>query len=202
MKKTVQNPRRLALSLLIAGILFVCAGATVYVWKGSPQDITTTWQVTVVGSNGSQKILSYSDVKAMTPYTGHGGFFTTVGVINGPCEARGVPIEDLCSLVGGLEPSNLVKISAADGYSTMLDYEQVKGNFITYDPASMKEKPHGDLKPILMYQQDGAPLTADGGKPLRLAVVGSDGLLTEGLYWIKWINKIEVITPKPSVSSG
>jgi hypothetical protein len=26
-----------------------------------------------------------------------------------------------------------------------------------------------------------------------LAVVGRDALLTEGVYWVKWVDKIEVI---------
>jgi hypothetical protein len=30
--------------------------------------------------------------------------------------------------------------------------------------------------------------------PLRIAVVGDKALLTEGHYWVKWVNKIEVIS--------
>ena len=192
----INRQKRIALALLVVGIVFLGAAVFVYTEKGSHSDVTANWQVTLIGSNGEQKTLSYAEIKTMVAYTGHGGFFTTTGVVNGPYEARGVPIEDLCALVGGLTPSDLVMVSAADGYSTMLDYDQVKGNFITYDPANMKEVPHGELKPILMYEQDGASLTDDGGKPLRLAIVGPEGLLTEGLYWVKWINKIAVITPK------
>ena len=202
MKRIFNRQSWIALALLVVGIIFIGAAIFVYTGQVSHSDVTANWQVTLIGSNGEQKTLSYAEIKTMVAYTGHGGFFTTTGVVNGPYEARGVPIEDLCALVGGLTPSDLVIVSAADGYSTMLDYDQVKGNFITYDLTTMKEVPHGELKPILMYEQDGASLTDDGGKPLRLAIVGPEGLLTEGLYWVKWINKIAVITPKQSGSMG
>ncbi len=86
-------------------------------------------------------------------------------------------------------------VSAIDGYSTVFDYAQIMGGFITYNPTTLKEEPHGELKPILMYQQDGKPLSDDDGKPLRIAIVGKDGLLTEGSNWVKWVNKIEVLKP-------
>jgi len=62
--------------------------------------------------------------------------------------------------------------------------------------------PHEDLTLILMYEQDGAPLSDYDGRPLRLAIVSSsssDEFLTEGHSWVKWVNKIEVRTPAASV---
>ena len=85
------SPRILALTLLIAGILLIAAAGATYAWQGKSSDITATWSVTVSGPNAAQKTLSFDDIKAMTPYTGRGGFFTTTGVINGPYTARGVP---------------------------------------------------------------------------------------------------------------
>jgi DMSO/TMAO reductase YedYZ molybdopterin-dependent catalytic subunit len=194
--------RLLALILILAGVICIGLAAGIYFLTDRESDISTTWKVTLVGMNGQQKVLSFTEIKALNSYVGSGGFFTTTGVVNGPYQAKGITLAQLCSLVGGLQPSNLVKVSAADGYSTMLDYAQVNGNFITYDPANLKEKAHHELKPILMFEQDGQPLSADSGKPLRLAIVGQDGLLTEGLYWIKWINKIEIIQPKQTAGNG
>ena len=48
----------------------------------------------------------------MEPTTAQGGFFTTTGVVHGPYEVKGVSIEDLCELVGGLGPSDGVLVSA------------------------------------------------------------------------------------------
>jgi DMSO/TMAO reductase YedYZ molybdopterin-dependent catalytic subunit len=188
--------------LILTGIALMALAAGMYFLTEKEFDISTSWEVTVVGVDGQQKVLSYSEIKALPSYKGSGGFFTTTGVVNGPYQVRGISLDQLCSLVGGLKASDLVKVSAADGYSTMLDFDQVKGNFITYDPLTLKEKPHQELRPVLMFEQDGQPLGEDYGKPLRLAIAGRDGLLTEGLYWIKWINKIEIIQPKQPSASG
>jgi DMSO/TMAO reductase YedYZ molybdopterin-dependent catalytic subunit len=180
--------------LLITGILLIAASVLVYThpWQvKSGED--PAWNLTLVGVDGEQKILTRDEITAMSAYTGHGGFFTTVGVVNGPYTARGIPLTDLCELVGGVTPSDIITIYAIDGYSTVLDYDHIMGNFITYNPQNLKEVPHGELKPILMYEQDGKPLSQENGKPLRIAVVGTDGLLVEGHYWTKWVNKIEVV---------
>lgn len=138
-------------------------------------------------------VLNYQDIKAMPSYQGQGGFFSTVGAIFGPYEAQGVTLEDLGKLVGGITPQDVVMVSAQDGYSTVLDYEQVMGEYVTYD-TRLKEVPHEELKTILMYRQDGRLLRHDDGKPYRLAVVGNqEGLLVEGNYWVKWVDRIEIM---------
>jgi DMSO/TMAO reductase YedYZ molybdopterin-dependent catalytic subunit len=202
LSKLLSKKRPLALALILAGVVCLGLAAGIYFLSDREADITTVWEVTLKGVNGQQKVLSYQEIKTLKSYSGSGGFFTTTGAVNGPYQGKGVTLEQLCAEVGGLQPSNLVKVTAADGYSTMLDYNQVMGKFITYDPATLKEKSHKELKPILMFEQDGQPLSEDYGKPLRLAIVGQDGLLTEGLYWIKWINAIEIIQPKQPAGSG
>jgi hypothetical protein len=183
-----------AISLLAAGILCVVASLVVYFYGANTSNRNITWYVTLISSNGEEKKLSYDDIIAMPGCEGHGGFFTTVGVINGPYKMRGVLLEDLCELIGGLTPSNAVLVSATDGYSAIFDYDQMHGDFATYDPETMKEVPHGELKLVLAYEQDGKILTQDCDKPLRLAIVGDRPLLTEGLHWVKWVNRIEIIS--------
>jgi len=182
-----------ALPILVIGLICIVAAVLVYFqpWSGSEADIK--WNLTLIGSNGDNVTLSLDDIKAMKSTTAQGGFFTTTGVINGPYDVKGVSIEDVCDLVGGMGPSDLVFVSAADGYSSVFDYDQVSGNLPTYDPVTLKEMPHEKLGLTLVYEQDGKPLSYDDGKPLRLAVVGSESLLTEGFYWVKWVDRIEVI---------
>ena len=87
--------------------------------------------------------------------------------------------------------------SAIDGYSAFFEYDEVEGNIPTseYDTTTgnLKEVPHENLGLILMYEQNGKPLSDDDGKPLRLAVAGDDRLLTEGFRWVRWVERIEVI---------
>lgn len=177
-------------SALVLLLILLCSIAVMMGCASPEEDIE--WDVTLVGDNGEQQLLGYDEIKAMPAYTGRGGFITTVGTIYGPYDTKGVLIEDVCDLVGGLTPSDVVMVSATDGYSMVFDYEQVMGDINTHDPVSLKEVPHGELRLILMYEQDGNPLSDSDGKPLRLAVVGTDDLLTEGHYWVKWVDKVEV----------
>ena len=180
--------------VFIVGLLCIVAAIVVYAhpWQNA-SEADIEWNLTLIGSNGDNVTLSLDDIKAMKSTTAQGGFFTTTGVINGPYDVKGVSIEDVCDLVGGMGPSDLVFVSAADGYSSVFDYDQVSGNLPTYDPVTLKEMPHEKLGLTLIYEQDGKPLSYDDGKPLRLAVVGSESLLTEGFYWVKWVDRIEVI---------
>ena len=196
-KKMPTGRLRRAVPILVLGLICIVAAVLVYAhpWSGSEADIV--WNLTLVGSNGENVTLSLKDIRAMEPAMAQGGFFTTTGVIHGPCDVKGVSMEDLCELVGGLGPSDGVLVSAVDGYTAFFEHDEVEGNIPTseYDPATgnLKEVPHENLGLILMYEQDGKPLSDDDGKPLRLAVAGDDRLLTEGFRWVRWVDRIEVI---------
>jgi len=196
-KKAGTSRLRRALPVLCLGLICIVAAVLVYAhpWSGSAADIE--WNLTLVGSNGENVAISFKEIKALESKTGQGGFFTTTGVIHGPYEVQGVSVEDLCDLVGGLGPADGVLVSAVDGYSAFFEHDEVEGNIPTseYDPATgnLKEVPHENLGLILMYEQDGKPLSDDDGKPLRLAVAGDDRLLTEGFRWVRWVDRIEVI---------
>jgi len=196
-KKAGTSRLRRALPVLCLGLICIVAAVLVYAhpWSGSAADIE--WNLTLVGSNGENVALSFKDIKALESTPGQGGFFTTTGVIHGPYDVKGVSIEDLCDLVGGLGTSDGVLVSAVDGYSAYFEHDEVEGNIPTseYDPGTgnLKEVPHENLGLILMYEQDGKPLSDDDGKPLRLAVAGDDRLLTEGFRWVRWVDRIEVI---------
>ena len=192
MKVKLTNLKMKALALFVIGTLLIVSSVLVYThpWQGKD---SVVWNVTLDGADGQQKVLTYNEIKTMPAYSGKGGFFTTTGVVNGPFQVKGVPLIDLCNLVGGVTSSEAVMVSAKDGYSSIFDYDQLMGGLITYDPKTIKEVPHSELKIVLMYEQDGKPLSQDDGKPLRLAIIGTDGLLEEGNMWTKWITKIEIV---------
>jgi hypothetical protein len=184
-------------AVLLVGLLLVALSVLLGVrsCEKSPADspIDANWKLTLAGIDGQLKLLSLKEIQAFPSYTGRGGFFTTVGVINGPFEAKGVPLTDLCQLVGGIKPEDGLMITASDGYSTVFDFDQVNGNFVTYDLKTLKEIPRGEVKVVLMYRQDGKALSQNDGRPLRVAIVGPDNVLTEGNNWVRWVNKIEVL---------
>jgi DMSO/TMAO reductase YedYZ molybdopterin-dependent catalytic subunit len=173
----------IALALvLITAVALGCGGS-----DNPYKDIN--WQLTLIGDK--QVVLNMSDIAAMPSYSGRSGFFTSVGIVNGPFDIKGVSLLDLCDLVGGVNQSEYVRISAVDNYSMVFSYDQMHGDFITYN-TSLHEVNNSGIVLVLMYELDGKPLTQDLGSPLRIALVG-DNVLTEGHNWVKWINKIEVL---------
>jgi DMSO/TMAO reductase YedYZ molybdopterin-dependent catalytic subunit len=178
-------------SLLIIAVSFVLITTAPLACSGSAEDAykDINCQLTLIGDH--QVVLNMSDILAMPSYSGTSGFFTSVGIVNGPFDIKGVSLLDLCDLVGGVNSSEFVRISAVDNYSMVFSYDQMHGEFITYN-TSLHEVENDGLVLVLMYELDGEPLTEDLGSPLRIAIIG-DNVLTEGMYWVKWINKIEIL---------
>ena len=181
-----------SLLLLVAGVLLLLASAASYAWPRYIASSEIKWDVTVVGEDGKEKVITFADIKKMPYYIGKGGEFSSTGVVSGPYAVKGIPVTALCDLADGVKLGDVVLISAPDGYSQIYSYDEIQGKLITYDPANMKEVPYHELKLVLMYEQDGKPLTHNQGGPLRVATAGTENLLTEGHYWVMWVNRIEI----------
>ncbi len=180
------------LLLIAAGVILLMSSAATYAWPRYIDPPENKWEVTVIGDDGSQKVITFGEIKKMPSYTGRGGAFSSTGIVSGPYTIKGITVSDICDLAGGVKPDDVVLISAPDGYSQIYSYEEIQGKLVTYDPANMKEKPANELKLLLMYEQDGKALTHNQGSPLRVATAGTEDLLTEGHYWVMWVNKIEI----------
>jgi len=190
LRSRLYDHRRFPLFVLTVATLIIYAFA---VGCGGSSDSTykdINWQLTLVGDE--EVVLNFSEILDMTSYSGTSGFFTSVGIVNGPFDIKGVPLLDLCDLVGGVNQSEYVRISAIDNYSMVFSYDQMNGDFITYN-TSLHEVENEGIVLVLMYEMDGVPLTQDLGSPLRIALVG-DNVLTEGHNWVKWINKLEILS--------
>ncbi len=127
------------------------------------------------------------EIRAMPSYTAGGGFKKSTGTIVGPFNYTGVNITYLADLVGGITPSESMKITASDGYSMTYTYEQVMGEIATYEGTT------GPLTLVIAYEEDGNPISSDCGGPLRIAFVGSDSPITDGHFWCKYVSKIEIM---------
>ena len=157
----------------------------------SPVDDFSNWNLTVNGSTRTEYTLD--QIRTLPATTGNGFAVSTVGIKYGPYICKGVLLTDLLAPAGGISPGDQVWISAPDGYLWVFDYEQVQGNgFITFNE-SLKEISSPPLEILLMYEQDGKPLSYNDGGPLRVAIISKEkGVVTEGSAWVKWVDKIEV----------
>jgi len=197
-----EDSKVLGLLLVIAVVCVGVIAAVAYMHPFVAPEERIDWNLTLISSEGDEKVLTFDEIKAIPSHEGYGGFFTTGGIVNGPFKCKGVPLKDLCELVGGIDASNTVWVSASDGYLMAFGYDQVNGNFRTFDPTTFKEVPHEDLTLILTYEQDGAPLSDYDGRPLRIVIVsGRDDYITEGHNWVKWVDEIEVRTPASTNTS-
>jgi DMSO/TMAO reductase YedYZ molybdopterin-dependent catalytic subunit len=190
--------------ILVAGLLFL-AGA-LYVgfqqWVEQGQTEPVQWDLALIGSDGQQVILSYDEVLALPSVETSGGYFSSVGAVYGPYTVRGIRLDTLLDLVGGMTPSDVLLVAAEDGYSSVFDYRQLNGEIDTFEPDTLRLVPQGDVAFLLIFEQQGEPLSDTDGKPLRLAVTNPDGLLTEGHWWVKWVNRLEIRTLTPGTSTG
>jgi hypothetical protein len=149
--------------------------------------------LTLVALNGTQLVLNEVDIGGLSSYESYGGYKNVLGNIRGLGNYTGVPLITLCNLVGGINANNSLKITAADNYTMTFDYTEVNGDFTTYDNVTGEEIPHNQtLTPILAYYFDDANISVDDG-PLRVAIVGPEGLATFSGYWVKQVVKLEII---------
>lgn len=141
------------------------------------------------------KSLTMADLQAMTPTEGWGGTISSAGVITPPQRLKGVALESLVDLVGGLQPSMGINVVAKDGYGMTMAYDQiVEGDFITYDPGTGSENQvEGPLQVIVAYERDGEPLSAEDDGPLRLFIISPENdNIVDGHWAIKWTNQIRI----------
>jgi hypothetical protein len=139
--------------------------------------------------------LGLDALRGMPVTEGYGGIKSSTGKITPPSRLKGVPVEALCRLVGGLDAQASVGIIATDGYEMTMPAEQVTaGAFKTYDVGTGEEQKGRDrMQLIVAYESDGKPLDARRDGELRLALVGpSPTLVTDGHWWVKWVAKVVV----------
>ena len=200
----ITQTSRSTLLLLAAGLLFLLVGLFVGLqqWDGREQAEPVEWDLTLVGREGQQVILSYDEVVSLPSVETSAGFFSSVGTVYGPYTVSGVRLDTLLDLVGGMTSSDVLFVAAKDGYSCVFDYAQLQGEIATFEPDTLKLVPEGEVEYLLIFEQDGEPLPEGSGKPLRLAVTNPNGLLTEGHWWVKWVQRLEIRTLTPDASGG
>lgn len=144
---------------------------------------------------GGEKSLTLNDLKALPATEGWAGIKSSTGKITVPERFKGVALDELCKLVGGLDLNTGVSVVAKDGYAMTISNDQItKGDFIAYDPGTGDEiKAKDSLKVIIAYEKEGKPLPEDSEGTLRLVVVTpKNNQVVDGHWSVKWVNQIAV----------
>jgi DMSO/TMAO reductase YedYZ molybdopterin-dependent catalytic subunit len=166
--------------------------------------------LTIVGANSTQVVLNEADIAGLPSYRGYGGFKNQLGNVRGLGNYTGVSLSTLCGLVGGMTNASNVTVIASDvpPYSANFTFDMVmNGNFTTYTSNGQEVHHSQPLMPIVAYYFNDASISESNGGPLRLVIVGPEGLVTDSKYWVKWAVTVEVISqtvfefPSPLVLS-
>ena len=198
---TLRIPKKalaVALVLIVVGAVLVALWQFLPLLQKSQSDSNLVglppMNLTLVALNGTAVSINESDVAGLEPFESRGGFKTSAGYLRGIGNYTGIRLTALCNLVGGITDTCSLKVTASDSYSMVYSYDQVMGlNFVTFDPATGDEVNRTQpLTVVLVYRIDGSNITSDEG-PLRIGILGSEGLLTEGHWWIKQAVKIELL---------
>jgi hypothetical protein len=159
--------------------------------------------LTLIALNGTRLRLNEVSIGNLPSFSGYGGFKNVLGNIKAWGRYTGVSLAVLCNLIGGVTAYNSLVVTAADNYTIALTYSQFNGDFVTYNNVTGQQVPHSQpLTPILAYQFNGVNLTSDVG-PLRLAIVGpEEGLVTNSIYWVKFVAEIQIIPALSAMGGG
>jgi hypothetical protein len=181
--------RALAVALAVLAVVLV-AGCT------APGEPPARVPNATLALNGTTNVtLDYAGVLALPSVTGVGGAVSTTGIRYGPFSIRGVALSTLADRVGGMGPNQTMRVHAPDGYMWVLDRDRVDGRgFVVFSPELKELADPPAIVPVLMYEQNGTPLSREQGGPFRIAVLDPAGspVVTEGSGWVKWVDRIEV----------
>ena len=84
-------------------------------------------------------------------------------------------------------------MTASDGFSKTITYDQIaSGSFATYDSTGAAKTPSSNPVIALIYSVNGSPLDSTTG-PVEIGIICSDSLVSDGSWWVKMLQKIEVI---------
>ncbi len=162
-----------------------------------PEPTETISQEPVLELIGPEETITFTmaDLKALPAKEGMAGIKSSTGKITLPNKFKGVALQDLADLVGGLTDTMGVNIVAEDGYSLSFSFDQIMyGSYIGYNPVSGDElKTVDPLTAIVAYEMNGEPLNLDMDGTLRLVIISEEGnQVTDGHWSIKWVDKVEV----------
>lgn len=165
-------------------------------WPSNPHEAASlpSLSLTVIGAKGQKTVLDSAKLAALKSCAGTGGYISEMSSMRYTGNFTGVPVTTLLNLVGGISSGDNVTFTGSDGYQITFSYQQIQGqNINTFNPCTLAaQTPTQPLTVMVAYCCNGTAIS--GGKgPLTVAIVGQQGLLTNGYWWAYLLVKIQVI---------
>ena len=164
-----------------------------------PQWVRNVVKIEVIPPEPTALILNYEDttisftmseLMAMTPTSGEGGYKRQSGTIIEPLSVTGVAFSTLLDYLPALPADYNLTALSSDEVITEYTKAMVEGNLSGYNSSG------GPLELIqstmvLAYEIGGSPIPSQDG-PLRIAFINEDGNLTDGSLWAKMVVNITI----------
>jgi flavodoxin I len=141
------------------------------------------------------KTFTLNELKAIPSYTAEGNLWRSRrGILTGPFEYTytGIKMTDLLDLIGGITEGNVIKVIASDGYTKVFTYDQIKGKLTVLNRQGKPLEWSQPLTVILAYEETSQLIPITRGGPLRIGIVGPGNPITQGKFWVKWVERIEI----------
>jgi len=118
-----------------------------------------------IGGTDSGTTLTYDDIKDLDTLTGTASYQNSYGNWNDPAEYTGVTMGALADHLGGMEPGDMMTVTATDEYAQNYCYYQIypQGKYLEHQ---------GNM--ILAYEKDGETVPDWGDGPM-IVVLAPDG---------------------------
>jgi len=148
--------------------------------------------LTIIGASGKKVVLNPAEIAMLPTQSGMGGVSGPGGSFIDYGNYTGIPILTLLNLVGGVTSSQTV-ISVDNNYNVTMTYAQVTctGGIAYYYANGTATTPTKPTTMIVAFYYNGATLPSNYG-PLRIAIVGPQGLYTSGPLWNYQLWEIDV----------
>ena len=147
-------------------------------------------------NGATTKTYTMAQLKALSPTNGFGATMNKAGTITPSVKCVGVSLTNLIKEAGGMMSNQVVKITAADGYTKTLTYAQVyQGLFNVWD-INNGSPDSPIMQPIaaIIYSMNDNILDGTAG-PLEIGIMTSEIQASESSMWVKMVVKIEIVTP-------
>lgn len=161
--------RRFTGSRLVEGQLPV----TMWMFDKVPEIDLQQWRLQIYGEVDVDTSLSLKDIQSLPTVSARHTLDCTGGWYK-PVDWEGIAVSSLLDGAGIKDSARFVSFESVTGYRWSLPIDEARGA-------------------LLALRQDGTPLSAAHGAPLRLVAPGR-----RGFQWVKWVKALQVL-PSPDL---
>jgi len=146
--------------------------------------------VTFIGEENHT--LTATQLRKLPTLEGSGKYLKSTGTIVGPFTYTGVNISAIIELIANISTDLSIKAIASDGYKFTFTKTQILGDVPLYNDEGFQIGHGGsnNLTLALLYDEGGSPLTEEFGGPFRLGYLGVNEPITDGHFWVKYVDKL------------